>query len=220
MARGFNAANLAIWESSSANMLMFVELRLDESASPQVIERFWTGLGTISWGGNTWYGMGDLWFMDSIAEGTGLSPKAVRLGLSGIDTDALNLALGVTQYYKAPALIYLGAFDSNMALAADPDLVFSGYIDSVTGVTGSDEGEQVHVNLESELRYFQKSRKIRWTDNQLQQDYPGDLALQYVAKLQKHKVVWRGKAETRLGSGGSRSSGGATLGGRFTGSRN
>lgn len=199
MTRGFDAATLAALETDTAYPIIFVELGPFDSTSPETIEYMHSGLGTITWNSTDWVGVGQIMMIDSVKESLGLSPQAVRLGVSAADADMISIALS-TNYYRRPCKVYLGALSAG-ALLADPTMIFSGFIEDIDVTSGGGE-DQISITAESELIFFKRSRDVRFTANQLQTEFSGDEGLEYLESVAIQKVVWRGR-DNPLGSGGS-----------------
>lgn len=199
MTRGISASTLAAIEASSAEPIYFVELQFDSGT-----DRLHTHLGTITALGQSWTGAGSLASIEAVKETTEVSPAALRMGLSGIDSSITNLVF-TEPYYMRPCKVYLGAL-SDGALIEDPSLIFHGFIQSIDMVFGgTGEGaDSVVLTAESELILFQRSANVRYTDLQLQSEYSGDLGCEYMESVAIQSVVWRGKSNG-LGNGPSRS---------------
>jgi hypothetical protein len=190
--------------------VLFVEIQLDTGT-----ERFHTGLGEITWGGQVWYGAGQMAAIEELAETIDLTPDAIRLGLNGFDPDVSDL-VDTAEIYRRPVIMYLGAFNESYVLVADPDLVFSGYAEDLETSWGGEDGDSAMLTAESELRVLTRPRNLRYTDAQLQDEYSGDLGLEYLEQTKDAKTVWRGRQPTRLGGGSAVTS--TTSGGRTRGS--
>ena len=163
--------------------------------------RVWTGPGDITWNSQTWTGVGDLGGISEIIEGTALRANNVVLQLSGIPQAMALKALDEVRYGK-PATIWFGALDSNGAVVADPFLAFQGTIDSAELVEGA-EFSTMKVNIENEAVSLQNPREQRHTDEEQQEEYPGDKGFEFVPKLQEKNVMWGGKSSAIPSSGGS-----------------
>lgn len=205
MTRGFDASTLNALEADSAHPIIFVELGPFDTTSPETIEYLHSGFGTITWNSIDWVGIGQIMVLDTLKEGMGLSPQAIRLGVSAADADMIAIAM-TTNYYRRGCKVYLGALASG-ALVADPTMIFSGYIEDIDVTMGGGE-DQISITAESELIFFKRTRDVRYTANQLQSEYSGDEGFEYLESVAIQKVVWRGR-DNPLGSGGSsRGSGG------------
>ena len=147
----------------------------------------WTGYGNISWGGHTFVGTGHIGKISEIKESGDLSANGVTLSLSGIPSGLIAEALANDAQGK-PAKIWLAAFSADGSLAADPYLVFDGKIDQ-TEIEDSGDTATISVQLQKEL-VDNRSGARRYTHEDQQIDYPGDMGFEYVAGLATKTVTW------------------------------
>jgi len=148
----------------------------------------WSGMGPITWNGQTWIGVGTLGTVSTIEEGSTVSAKGVTLTLSGLDPTLLEDVMEEFQV-GLPALVYLGVFDATGALIADPVCCFSGRMDQptidISGTTAS-----IAINCENRLVEMNVSVERRYTDEDQQLDYPGDLGFQFVNGIQDAQIYF------------------------------
>lgn len=196
MARTLPTGYAALTEADVFYPVLLVELNWSSG-----FVRVWTGYGEISWGGNTYYGVGELGGVSPIGESSNLSANGVTLTLSGIPSDSIAEALTNDSQGRS-GKIWIGSLSRAGTFQADPYLIFDGLID-VTGIDDSGETATISVSLEKELidRRVQ-SRRSTHEDQQI--DFPGDLFFEYVAGLQNKVIAWGGKTiqPTTPASGG------------------
>jgi hypothetical protein len=111
--------------------VVFVSIELAETTI-----RVHSYVGDITWGANTWSGIGTFGSIDVIEEGEQVSPYALTMTLSGIDTTLAPEAIagGLDQ---APVTIYYGMLDSGAALLADSGTATAGAASTITLQVGS-----------------------------------------------------------------------------------
>lgn len=208
MTRALNATNLAALESASVSPIYFLELEIDTTVSPEVWVRLHTGLGTITTntspdapGARAFSGAGTLLSFDSVKEVNTYNPMPLVATLSGVDSSVTSLVFD-QDVWRRPCRLYLGALD-NGALVADPDVIFSGFIEKLDMVLAAPEGDTVKLTAENELILLKRSRDLRYTDRQLQSEFSGDLGFEFLESVAQTNVVWRGR-QNRMGrfSGG------------------
>ncbi len=196
--RAFDPAVLAQLQADRNSIRYFAALEFDAGT-----EYLWTGLGQIDALGQTWEGVGGLATIEGLEEGIDLSPFALSLGLSRLDAQVGSLAINETFQHR-PITLYLGAMLDG-ALVADPGVVFQGEMLDVETTVGAEGGEVIVLTCENELARLDRSSNVRYTDIQLQSEYPGDLAFEFLSQLKDYRPTWRGKNKTSLG--GTRGSG-------------
>lgn len=207
MTRPIDAAILTAIQQGHTRLRYFAEFEFDGGTT-----RIWTGLGTITAQSQTWYGAGSLASVEGLEEGDELSPFALKLGLSRLDSAFSGMALS-EQYHNRPMTLYVSAVGDDGDLVADPVAWFAGEIIDVEATVGSPDGEVVVVTCENELARLDRTPGLKYTNTQQQLDYSGDLGLEYVTQVVDHRPVWRGGQQAKLGGGPIGNSGGPASGG-------
>lgn len=149
----------------------------------------WTGTRPIVFGGDTYVGGGDLTSVGVISETLELKASGLEVALSGISSSLLSIALAETYQYRV-ATFRLAAIDVTGAIVADPVVFMSGYMDTME----IDEGpatSTIKLTIENALATMQMPSERLYTDEEQQIDYPGDLAFEYVSRLNDgQEVQW------------------------------
>jgi hypothetical protein len=143
----------------------------------------------------TWQGAGSLGTISPMTESADVKANGVTIAFSGIPSaDIARVLNEVRQGY--PVKIWFGCLDSAGNVIADPYQAFGGRMD----VPAIDEGattSTISISVENRLIDLQKPRERRYTHEDQQISYAGDLGFQYVPQIQDWNGTW-GKA----GSGG------------------
>lgn len=148
----------------------------------------WTGIGNLSWDSQTWTGVGTFGGISDINEAAGTEAPGVSLELSGIPSSMVSLALDDT-YQGHPAKIYKALFDAADAVIVDPVLVFSGRMD-VMQITDAGETSVISLSCESASIDLDRKRVLRYTHEEQQRLFAGDLGLEFVAAGQDKAIYW------------------------------
>jgi hypothetical protein len=184
MSRAFGAASAAAFIEPNVSILTFVMLDFASG-----IVRVHNGLGTYTWGGNDWIGVGSLGTVSQLEEGADVSPYGITLTLSALDAVVSGAALN-EDYFMRPVEIYIGALSAEDVLLNDPLQMWGGHMD-VMSVTAGAENDQVTINCESELAAFDRSSNLKYTTQSQQQFYPGDVFFNFLPKIDGAKIRWR-----------------------------
>lgn len=163
-----------------------VMVALDWPGTPLYV---WNGYHTINWSGVDWVGVGHLGGISEIKESSGSQANGVAVTLSGVPSANVALALSDSSQGRR-ARIFFGVI-SAAGFTIDPYCVFDGVIDYASLVS-SGETATITVNLEKEL-FDDRSDARRWTHEDQQIDYPGDLGFRQVAEIANKSFTW-GKA--------------------------
>lgn len=153
--------------------------------------RVWSGIGTLSWDSLSWVGLGHLGTISPIEESTDVKANGVVLQLSGVPSSLIATVLG-DNYQGRDVKVWLGALDAAGAVVADPYLMFSGRMETVE-IDDGVETAAIRVAAESRLADLQRSRERRYTHEDQQIDFPGDLGLQYMPTAQSTPFLWGGQ---------------------------
>jgi hypothetical protein len=157
---------------------------------PDIEVRLWSGNGIFSWGGETWFGVGALIAVEDISESIDSGQRGVAVKFSGIPSEFF-IAAGLGNYQNRPAKIWLGALRPKFELAMDPQLLFSGFMDSDHVM---DNGSTVIITIfaESRLNDQLRARVFRYSHEDQQMLYPeaDDKGLEFVAALQDVALKW------------------------------
>lgn len=148
----------------------------------------WTGIGDLVWNGNTYKGVGTLVGIGTMAEVSDGSASGMKFTLSGVALDQLALAL-TESYQGRPAQMYLALFDSSWALIASPYQFFAGSMDVMTIQDGV-KNATITLTVENGLIELDRPRERRFTDQDQQLDFPGDLFFQFVNSIQIMQLYW------------------------------
>ena len=150
--------------------------------------RAWNGIGDLWWNSQTWGGLGSFLSFSQIEETSDVKAAGMTVTLNGMLSANISLALqDCRQGYDGK--IYLGFFDTSNAIISDPYLIFHGRLDTVSIDEGA-ETSVVTLNYESRLIDLQRTREIRYTDQEQQRMFSGDLGLEFVADLQDKTLNW------------------------------
>lgn len=196
MSRALSSAMQAVATAEVVKPLLFVEADFDSGDL-----NLWSGIGSLTYGGKTYVGAGNLLSISSIQENVELRANGAQVTLSGIGTPLLDKAKN-EDYQGRELVIKLGALDATDNIIASPIIVFSGFMDTMTIVDGGDTAT-ITVSVENRLIEFERTRVRRYTDNDQRIDYPNDDGFEYVAEIQEKNIVWGDKDANPISYGKS-----------------
>lgn len=147
----------------------------------------WSGLGSVTWGGHTWLGLGALMGTTAAEDAATVEARGIGITISGL---APTLYADCRDDFKLglPAVVYLG-FWSAGSLVADPVVVWSGRTDQPEAEVAPDV-VTVTIACENRLTDMNVAADRRLTNEDQQMDWPGDLGLQFVDGLQEAALFW------------------------------
>lgn len=151
----------------------------------------WSGLGDISFNGQTWSGVGGLGQISGLVENSQLNAESVTFTLTGIPSanhDLVRDSLS-TYFLGRRALIYILFVDEIYQIKATPRVIWAGRMDVPT-IT--DDGQSITINLTAEniLVGLGGSSVSYYTDEDQQARHPGDRFFEYNAAIQGRPLYW------------------------------
>lgn len=159
----------------------------------------WSGIGDLTVDSVDYVGAGTLLSVSPVKESADLAANGMSVTLSGV-TDPLISKARDEDYQGRELKIFLGAMDSANSVIADPVLIFSGFMDTMS-IQDSADTATITVSVENRLIEFQRNRVRRYTAEDQKIDYPTDKGLEFVAEIAEKEIVW-GNATAVAGGGG------------------
>lgn len=190
--RDIATANETGFSGKVVRALLFV--RLDFASG---VQRYHTEIGPKTathpiYGSESYLGVGDFGGLSSeVAESISSSPVGLRLSLTGIKSSLINTAL-TDDYFRRSAEIMIGLENESGALLADPEILFSGYMDHVEVALTQGLG-QMTLYLESRGTNLLTASNKRYTDEDKQREVNGDLFAEYVYRMLDLSIRWGGR---------------------------
>lgn len=183
MSRNLTTANTTEATAAITRPVIFVELDFDSG-----IVRANTTDRAIVWGGQTYYGVGNLGGIDKVSEDVSMGSNGISISLSGVDTNMLAIALG-EQYQGRTAVISLGFVDSSYAVVDTPVTVFSGLMDVMTIQSGENSGT-ISLSCENRMSRWDIPSALRFNDSTQKLFFPDDKGFEYVEQAAQTQIFW------------------------------
>lgn len=186
-------------ELLTANVKPVIFARLDFAGG---VQRFHTEIGpktvTVPVHGQEVYtGLGDFGgISSSVVETITGAPQALRLSLTGVKASLITSLL-TDDYYRRNGDVFIGLEDDNGEIIAEPESLFSGFMDKAD-IALKDGFGQITMTCEGRGTIWRTGSDQRFTDEDLQAAWPGDLLGEYVWRMQDISLKW-GKG--RFGGG-------------------
>lgn len=170
-------------ESPEFNYVILIDL-----AFPSGNVRAHNSVGTISFGGNDYLGVGAFGSIGDIQETSELTDQPIKITLSSIDQDIID-AVKTDDVYRRDADIYLGAIGRHGGLE-DATNWISGYMETAGLVLG--EENAVIITIQTRAARLKQRNNKRFTLEQHQIDYPGDRFFEFLPYVINADVQWGG----------------------------
>ena len=203
MSRTLTSGMTAVTTADVVRPAYFVRMVFDSGESPNVLN-IWNGIGDLAYGGNTYTGTGDLLSISQITETSDIQATGINVSLTGVKTSFIAIAKD-HEYQGRPLSVSLGAFDASGDLIADPVIVFSGFMDTMT-ISESGAYSSIGISVENKLVSFERTKVRRYTAEDQKIDHPTDKGFEYVTAIVQKEIIW-GRPNPATGGGGTREGG-------------
>lgn len=184
MSRDLTAGMEAAVAASTVRPFLLMEFTTSVSTV-----RFWSGVGTLNYGGNAYVGSGDLISISPIEENDDLTAAGVQVRVSGASIGAIAMSLGELQTGQ-PGTLKLGLFDGAGAVISTPKTLFRGKLDACVVEDKDPEKPVLMLGFENQLIDLKRSREWRFTHAHQQLLHPGDTGLRFVESVQETVLTW------------------------------
>tara|TARA_R110001583_G_scaffold25465_12_gene92119 strand:+ start:645 stop:1280 length:636 start_codon:yes stop_codon:yes gene_type:complete len=160
----------------------------------------WSGVGDISFDSVTYTGLGDLLSISDIKETSDISATGINVSLSGVKSSLI--AIAKDQDYQGRELtVRLGAFNESGSLIADPVIIFSGFMDTMT-IAEAGTYSTISIAVENKLVAFERSKVRRYTAEDQKIDHPTDKGFEFVTSIVQKQIIWGRPTGSAGGSSG------------------
>lgn len=148
----------------------------------------WSGVGDLSFDSVTYTGLGDLLSISDIKETSDISATGISVSLSGVKTSLI--AVAKDQDYQGRELtVRLGAFNESGSLIADPVIIFSGFMDTMT-IAEAGAYSSITIAVENKLVAFERAKVRRYTAEDQKIEYPADKGFEFVTSIVQKEIFW------------------------------
>jgi hypothetical protein len=184
----------------------------DEVAKPAIMPVFfveaefsggpiqlWTGMGSASWDGKTWTGLGYLLNLGPLSDTRNIEANGLSISLSGVPAELLSIA--TAEFIQGRACtVWLAVLDTQTyQIIPDPVRLNRARMDTISYARDG-QTATITVTVENGLIDLSKPNVRRYTHEDQQRLFPGDLGLEFVAKLQGQEVAWGRPGPSGIGT--------------------
>lgn len=160
------------------------------------------GIGTLSFGGNSYLGVGQYGGINVVEEDIDVISKPLVLTLSGVDSSLVTTAM-TESYQGRSATVYIAVFNKDTLQFIDtPEIAWRGLMDYMQ-IEVDQNSATITLNCESRLR--QSSRISLQTDQDQQIAFPGDTFYNRITDIANYQSNWGaagGQTYSNPGPGG------------------
>ena len=179
--------------NDTAGAAEHVSLRLAVALDfPSGIVRAHDGLGTLTFGGFDYIGVGSFGGVEDVTEELETISRGIKMTLAGIDSvdsgpDLVTSAM-TEAYQSRSATIYVCLINPDTgALVDTPETLWEGDMDVMT-FRAEDGSARLELTCEDELA--REPRIARYTDQDQQRTYSGDKFFERLSKIDGYVTQW------------------------------
>jgi hypothetical protein len=181
-------------EAAKQAVRMFVAVALDFSSG---VVRVHDGIGAISWGGNTYQGVGQFGSIEAVTESVEVIARPLSLTLSGVDASLVSTTL-TEVYQNRAATVYVGFVnESTNAVVDTPETAWEGRMNQMS-ISSSEGTAEIRLTCEHRLR--REPRIARYTNEDQQLLFSGDKFFDLVPNIKGFVSRW-GDRDSSYGGG-------------------
>ena len=184
-------------EADKSHVSLFVAVALTFNSG---VSRFWSGVGSLTFGGNTYLGAGQMGEIGVAPETTQMRAERKLYRMSGVDLSLVSQS-DIDASYGLDVTEYFGFLTKDGALVATPEINWEGRIDSIRRVDG--ETPLIEVSAESRMILLDKADGYRYTQEHQQLFFAGDNGFDQVAMVGAATIMWGGYQVTTGGNSGA-----------------
>ncbi len=162
--------------------------------------RLWTGIDDLTISSEAYIGAGQLLSISNVEESTDLKSAGLTVGITGMDTTVLNLAL-TENYQNRFITLYLGYVMGKTNEVAGTLVLFKGRMTTLS-ITDTPQGSTISINAENRLIDLDRPSNFRYTKESQNFLHNGDTGFNRVASLQDKEIVWGKTSDTSGGTSG------------------
>lgn len=194
MSRDISATNLAEINASHLQPVTMVKM---EFGTPVYAH---SGIGTLTYDGNDYLGVGAFGSINSTKESESLTPSPLTLSLSGVDSSLIAGALDSGSYGDG-ITIYEGYRQDDGTLVDDPWIVWKGTLE-FSNISLGAEGA-ISITVKHDLAVLIENDGGRFTDEDQQLRFTGDVAFEFVTDMPGLQLEWAAQRAGSTTPGGS-----------------
>lgn len=196
-----SATNQAEVEKATLSETLMVKL---EFSTPVYVH---SGTGVITYDSNDYLGIGHYGEISNVTETEALRPSSLRLQLTGVESSLLSEALD-SGNFGDPVTIFCGYRTDDGALIDTPWIEWKGFFEYASISEGKEN--VISVVVQHDLGVLPEKNGARFSDEDQQVRFPGDLGFQFVADMANVKLNWGGRVIGGNGRVGDPRAGGWT----------
>jgi hypothetical protein len=147
------------------------------------------GVGTLTWDGNNYSGVGHYGGISQVEEDSEQSASAVSFYLTGIDSSLISTALG--EHYQGRDIVsYIAFLNPDGQIILDPVIEFKGRMDNMDIRLG--KTATIELRAADERADWDRPRIGRWNNADQHARFPDDKGFEFAEETNNKEIRWGG----------------------------
>ncbi len=148
----------------------------------------WSGVGTLTWNGFDWTGMGTLGTIAPIEHSSQIAIQEIQFTLTGADpTEVQKLSDDVCNRSGAA---WLACLDERGNVVADPFQIVDSQLDFQSEKIDDDGTATIQITARTGFYTLERAANDVWSAEDQRKTYPDDSGLDLISKLLNQELVW------------------------------
>lgn len=183
MSRELASTTLALLDDAQVQKVAMADFLFDDPAYVH------SGIGEITWNGNTYVGIGVLGSISDQEESEALSAQPITFTLSGLDHLQVRNALNAATFGDQ-IVLYEAFIDDAGTIIGDPLVIWSGTVDQTALSVGPES--TVSITGQHDIADIDKVSGARWTNEDQQSRFAGDEFFEFIHEVPTLRLLWGG----------------------------
>ncbi len=185
MPRTIDSGTITAMSQDSYKPVVLVEVN-----TPSLDIRLTSNTQDVVYDSNT-YTAGALGGISTISETADINDAQISIIFSGIDP-AIKAAVVASDFINSKVTVRVQFFDGGWKSSGDGLIYFIGSAASQNIASG--QSSDITVSCKSKVASLSRPRSERYSDQEQQAQYPGDLGMQYASELASKDIIWPNSA--------------------------
>lgn len=155
---------------------------------PDAVVYFWTGIGTLEYGGHAFVGLGRMVKIAPVGQISALQIQELEISFSGIPAERATWLSDNIRNRSATAS--LAALDQRGRVVPDPIPIVDALLDYQEFKLDDDGSASITLNAQTGFYTLERAVDEVWSTEDQQTRFPTDVGLDLVYTLQTKQVKW------------------------------
>lgn len=182
---GLVSSRMRVALDSGAPLVVLAEIGHADGAV-----HLWSGIGALTYAGETWIGLGRLGRITGVEQSTAIQIGEFAMELAGLSPDRAAF-LDAADIRGQSAIAHLACLGPKRTIVPDPVEFLAGIIDYPEFRAEEDGTVTIRLIGERGLWNLDRAQAGVWSSEEQNRLYPGDTGLDLIPGLVSKEILWR-----------------------------